>query len=86
MHLFHDALVSFAERRVIDMKKFFTFKTLRKKYKDLILLMIIVLICQWFSGFFTGSSIMTIFCHNAVLVLAFILGTLLADWINLKKE
>ena len=69
-----------------DMKKFFTFKTLRNKYKILIFLMILAFICQWFSGIFDGSSITTILLHNSVLAFAFILVTLIADWIELIKK
>lgn len=84
----HESLTSMRKvcRWVRDMKKFFTFKTLRNKYRILIFLMILAFICQWFSEFFDGSSNTTILLHNSVLAFAFILGTLIADWIELIKK
>lgn len=68
------------------MKKYFEFKTLKKRYKLFIFLMIFVLICQWFGGFFNEISITTILVHEGILILAFIAGTLIADWIDIFKD
>ena len=68
------------------MKKYFEFKTLKKRYKLFIFLMILVLISQWYGGFFDGISITTILVHEGILILAFIAGTLIADWIDIFKD
>lgn len=68
------------------MKKYFEFKTLKKRYKLFIFLMIFVLICQWFGGFFNEISITTILVHEGILILALIAGTLIADWIDIFKD
>ena len=68
------------------MKKYFEFKTLKKRYKLFIFLMILVLISQWYGGFFDGISITTILVHEGILILALIAGTLIADWIDIFKD
>ncbi len=68
------------------MKKYFEFKTLKKRYKLFIFLMIFVLICQWYGGFFDGIGMITILLHEGILILALIAGTLIADWIDIFKN
>ena len=68
------------------MKKYFEFKTLKKRYKLFIFLMILVLISQWYGGFFNEISITTILVHEGILILALIAGTLIADWIDIFKN
>lgn len=68
------------------MKKYFEFKTLKKRYKLFIFLMIFVLISQWYGGFFNEISITTILVHEGILILALIAGTLIADWIDIFKN
>ena len=74
------------EKGGLQMKHYFEFKTLRKRYKLLIFLMILVLISQWYGGFFDEIGMMTILLHEGTLILAFIAGTLIADWIDIFKN